>query len=132
MDSQPCITCPVQAPYGSKSLNSTHPKSRVEYVENVLVGSLFYVGYPFLLEFKVIAILEIIFKCNLDPHFQCCWSSPPYNKTLLKLTQNADGIDPMKGISFLENGTLGKESEPGGNDYQLLSCKFLHLTLDSW
>ena len=27
---------------------------------------------------------------------------------------------------------LGKESEPGGNEQQLLSCKFVQLTLDSW
>ncbi|KNZ61379.1 hypothetical protein VP01_14095g1 [Puccinia sorghi] len=47
----------------------------------------------FLWEFKVIAILEIIVKYNLDPHFQCFWSTPQDNKTFLKFPQNADGIE---------------------------------------
>ncbi|KNZ52047.1 uncharacterized protein VP01_3712g2 [Puccinia sorghi] len=53
------------------------------------------------------------------PHFQFFWSTPHENKSLLKL-QNADGIEPIKGIKFLENRILGKESKPGGTDiYQL-------------
>ncbi|KNZ45877.1 hypothetical protein VP01_772g4 [Puccinia sorghi] len=55
---RPASAWPMKTPQHSKNLKGT----KVEDVANLLLGSQFYVGYPFFWEAKVMAILESLFK----------------------------------------------------------------------